>query len=204
MKLKLKTRIIKKLNLTLHPRFESSTDRGFGSSFKKPKSSVSQLLEKQRLRYHHSLTNKQLKRYASNAYQTSGPTGLLLMCDLAMRLDSILFQMGFTDSIRSARQLIRHGHIFVNSYRVSMPAYRCRREDLICVSPKANIRRLVNRYLLQNRRRARLSTALSQDGLSASYATSCVRNQKILIHRDIKPRELTFKIDHLLMIQYFA
>ncbi len=211
MRLTLKKKILKKLSLTAHPRYTFAPV--YIPVWKKPKGYLRGLREKQRLRYHHSLTNRQLERYTTNIRKYPGPGGLLLLCELAMRLDSILFQVGFADSIRSARQLIRHGHIFVNGYQVSLPGYKCVKDDLICVAPTPTARRLVNRYLLATRRHSVGSSPLGlwEDSASSStstagygYADICVRDQKILIKRKIKPRELTFRVNHMLVMEYFS
>ncbi len=209
MKLNLKDKTIKRLNLTSHPRYTFSAPTRRRISIR-PKSYQVRLMEKQRLRYHHALTDKQLEAYAAAIRRNAGPKGLSLLCELAMRLDSILFQVGFADSILSARQLIRHGHIFVNGYSISVPKYRCQPNDVICVSPILKIRQLVNRNLLKHRLliKSNHSNPLNdtyQTRLSPSdYVTTCVRNQKIIIQRDIKPRELTFKVNHMLVMEYFA
>lgn len=214
MKIQLKKKTLRKLQLTSHPRFkEKPSSRSLDSTDEKDtKISVRRLEEKQRLRYHHSLTHSQVKRYVAETRKYPGPSGLALLCELAMRLDSFLFQVGFAVSIRSARQLIRHGHIFVNGRMVSMPGYRCKKSDLICIAPRAESRQLVNRYVLATRSRR---TASSQDGPDtpesyaaiapvSEYAKVCPRNLKILVLRDIKPRELLLKVDPMLVLESFA
>lgn len=211
MKVKLKKKVLNKLGLTVHPRYVFVTPP---EKWLKSKGFLRKLVEKQRLRYHHSLTNRQLESYAANIRGYPGPGGLLLLRELAMRLDSMLFQVGFADSIRSARQLIRHGHIFVNGYQLSLPGYRCKKDDLICVAPTPTARRLVNRYLLANQLHMAKAddhtgwTLSSKDSFSSpsstlGYAAVCVRDQKILIKRKIKPRELAFRVNHMLVMEYF-
>lgn len=212
MKIQLKKKTLRKLQLTCHPRFEQKPSSRFLDLTKNPKISVRRLAERQRLRHHHSLSHSQIKRYVAETRNYPGPSGLALLCELAMRLDSFLFQVGFAVSIRSARQLIRHGHTFVNGRRVALPGYRCRQGDLISIAPKMESRRVVSRYLLSTRARR---AASNHSGPEASqrytdmtsmsgYARVCPRNLKILVLRDIKPRELLLKVDPMLVLESFA
>jgi ribosomal 50S subunit-recycling heat shock protein len=60
-----------------------------------------------------------------------GATGTILMRLLNMRLDTIVFRLGFAPTIPAARQLINHGHIQVNKIKVDIPSYICKRKDII-------------------------------------------------------------------------
>jgi len=51
-----------------------------------------------------------------------------------MRLDNVVYRLGFGGSRRQARQLIRHGHFQVNGRRVNVPSYRVRPDDLVMVA----------------------------------------------------------------------
>ena len=51
-----------------------------------------------------------------------------------MRLDNIVFRLGFAQTIAAARQLISHGHIIVNKHRINIPSYICKIDDEISVS----------------------------------------------------------------------
>ena len=54
---------------------------------------------------------------------------------LELRLDNVVYRLGFGASRRQARQLIRHGHFQVNGRRVDIPSYRVRPEDQIAAAP---------------------------------------------------------------------
>eukprot|EP00884_Botryococcus_braunii_P008356 jgi/Botrbrau1/17521/Bobra.0531s0009.1 len=45
---------------------------------------------------------------------------------LEMRLDNIVFRFGLAPTIPAARQLIRHGHVFVNNQKETIPSYQSR------------------------------------------------------------------------------
>ena len=72
------------------------------------------LQEKQKLRYNYGITEKQLLAYVRRARRAKGPTGEVLLQMLEMRLDSIVYRLGFAPTIRAARQYVSHGLITVN------------------------------------------------------------------------------------------
>ena len=58
------------------------------------------------------------------AARQSGITGENLLRLLELRLDNVVYRLGFGASRRQARQLVRHGHFTVNGRRVNIPSYR--------------------------------------------------------------------------------
>ncbi len=93
-----------------------------------------QLREKQKVRRMYGLMEKQFHRYFEIADRKPGVTGENLMRLLEMRLDNIIYRLGFAPSRKSARQLVRHGHILVNDRRVDIPSYLVRPQDVIKVN----------------------------------------------------------------------
>lgn len=89
------------------------------------------LREKQKLRYHYGVGEKQFRRYVKKAKRTKGNTGENLLVLLESRLDNAIFRLGFTRTIRAARQMVGHGHIHVNGHRVDVPSYQLRAGDEI-------------------------------------------------------------------------
>jgi small subunit ribosomal protein S4 len=83
------------------------------------------LEEKQKIRFNYGLTERQLLKYVRNARRIKGSTGEALLQLLEMRLDNIVFRLGMAPTIPAARQLVNHGHICVNTKRVSIPSYQC-------------------------------------------------------------------------------
>jgi len=91
------------------------------------------LMEKQKLRYHYGLSEKQLKRYVAAAFSKKGNSGTNLLMSLEARLDNVVFRMGLAPSIAAARQMTRHGHMTVNGRRVNIPSYQLRQGDVVSV-----------------------------------------------------------------------
>ncbi len=92
---------------------------------KKSSSYARRLLEKQKLRFNYGVTEKQLIHYVKNALRSKEATGFALLQQLEMRLDTIVFHLGLAPTIPAARQLINHGHIFVNKQKVTISSYQC-------------------------------------------------------------------------------
>ncbi len=92
-----------------------------------------QLTEKQKLRFTYGITEKQLRRYVDEAVAKSHQPISLLMERLETRLDNVVYRLGLAKTRRLARQIVAHGHIFVNGKRISIPSYRTRVGDKIAV-----------------------------------------------------------------------
>jgi small subunit ribosomal protein S4 len=96
------------------------------------------LKEKQKLRFSYgNLLEKQFRRYYDKANRNKGPTGELLLQLLESRLDNLVYRLGFASTIFAARQLVSHGHILVNGYRVDIPSYKVQVGDLISLREKS-------------------------------------------------------------------
>jgi small subunit ribosomal protein S4 len=52
---------------------------------------------------------------------------------LEMRLDNVVYRLGFAATRRQARQLVNHGHFRVNGQKVDIPSYQVRADDVITV-----------------------------------------------------------------------
>ena len=92
------------------------------------------LKEKQKLRFNYGISERQLISYVREARRRKGSTGEILLQLLEMRLDTIVFRLGFAPTIAAARQLISHGHVQINSHRINIPSYLCKINDTIAVA----------------------------------------------------------------------
>ena len=73
------------------------------------------LREKQRLKAHYSVLEKQFRRYMATAKKAKGNTAVTLLQLLETRLDNTIRRLGVVRTIWAARQLVSHGHVKVNS-----------------------------------------------------------------------------------------
>jgi len=104
-----------------------------------------ELIEKQKLRNWYNLQEKQFSDYVKEVFKKRSSTSkeasldapTLLIQKLESRLDNIVFRMGFTDSRIQARQIVSHGHIFVNGKRVNISSYHVKVGDKISLSKRA-------------------------------------------------------------------
>lgn len=81
-----------------------------------------QLLEKQKIKAYYGILEKQFVRYLVNAKKSKEITGVALLKALECRLDNLVYRIGFANSIRQARQIVRHGHVLVNGKKVDIPS----------------------------------------------------------------------------------
>jgi small subunit ribosomal protein S4 len=95
-----------------------------------------QLNEKQKLSFIYNIRETQLRRYFNKARRMSGNTGSNLLQLLERRLDNIVYRAGFAATIWAARQLVKHGHIFVDGARLDLPSYQVNPDQAISVSPR--------------------------------------------------------------------
>lgn len=94
------------------------------------------LEEKQKLRLHYGISESQLQRYFGQAAARPGVTGEILLARLERRLDNVVFRLGFAPTVPAARQLVSHGHILVDGFRVDIPSYAVDPGNTISVSPR--------------------------------------------------------------------
>lgn len=85
-----------------------------------------QLREKQKVRRVYGVLEKQFRRYFAEAARQKGVTGDNLLRLLELRLDNVVYSLGFASSRAQARQLVRHGHVLVNGRRVDVPSFQVR------------------------------------------------------------------------------
>lgn len=92
-----------------------------------------QLREKQKLRQMYRVLEGPFRDYVGEATRRKGVTGENLLQLLEMRLDNVVYRLGFGTSRAQARQLVNHGHFTVNGRRVDIPSYQVRAGDVITV-----------------------------------------------------------------------
>jgi len=105
-------------------------------------------MEKQKLRHHYGLSEKQLLARVQEARRSKEATGASLLRALESRLDNIVYRMGVGKSIRASRQMVNHGHILVNGRRVGSSSYTCKPGDRIEVKDRPTSWKLLEQYLL--------------------------------------------------------
>jgi len=102
-----------------------------------------QLREKQKLRRIYGLLEAQFHATFTEAARRRGVTGESLLQLLELRLDNVVYSLGFATSRAQARQLVRHGHIEVDGRRVNVPSFRVRPGNEVVVREKSRKNNLI-------------------------------------------------------------
>jgi len=95
-----------------------------------------QLDEKQKLSFIYNVRERQLRTYYKRAAQMPGRTGGNLLVLLETRLDAVVYRAGFAPTIWAARQLVNHGHIWVDGTRLNLPSYSVKPNQVVSISEK--------------------------------------------------------------------
>ena len=90
-----------------------------------------QLKEKQKARHTYGVMERQFRRHFNEATRRPGATGENLLQILEMRLDNVVYRLGFADSRNQARQIVRHGHITINGRKTDIPSCQVKAGDVI-------------------------------------------------------------------------
>ncbi len=96
-----------------------------------------QLMEKQKLKAYYGMLEKQFKIYVDEALSSTGNPGERLVQRLECRLDNIVYRLGFSSTLRQARQMVAHGHMLVNGKKVDIPSYKVETGDIISLREKS-------------------------------------------------------------------
>ena len=90
-----------------------------------------QLREKQKAKFIYGVLEKPFRNYYKKADQMQGQTGANLMTLLELRLDNVIFRLGFARTRKEARQIVDHKHVMVNGKQVNIPSYLVKAGDEI-------------------------------------------------------------------------
>nr|QGS64994.1 ribosomal protein S4 [Microcycas calocoma]QKN99121.1 ribosomal protein S4 [Microcycas calocoma] len=151
------------------------------------------LEEKQKLRFHYGLTERQLLKYVRIAGRAKGSTGQVLLQLLEMRSDNTIFRLGMAPTIPGARQLVNHRHILVNDRVVDIPSYRCKPRDVITVRDQQRSRAMIDKNL-----------DLSQKDQMPNHLTLHSSRYKGLVNQIIDSKWINLKINELLVVEYYS
>lgn len=103
------------------------------------------LNEKQKLRYHYNVLERQFRKYMAESSRAKGNTGEVVLQTLEQRLDNVIRRLGWARSIWAARQLVGHGHVLLNGRKTDIPSCQVKVGDQITLKDK--IHKLVRENL---------------------------------------------------------
>jgi small subunit ribosomal protein S4 len=96
-----------------------------------------QLREKQRVRRTYGVLERQFHKHFTTAARRPGKTSENLLQVLEMRLDNLVYRLGFADSRAQARQIVNHGHFAVNGRKTDIPSFIAKPNDVISVRERS-------------------------------------------------------------------
>jgi small subunit ribosomal protein S4 len=109
-----------------------------GRRRQRPSEYATRLREKQRTKRFYGLREHQFR----NAYERAGG-GTQLLRALELRLDNVVYRLGFATTRAQARQFVAHGHVRVNDRRVDLPSAALKPDDVVTFRPGSKVKPLV-------------------------------------------------------------
>lgn len=106
-----------------------------------------QLREKQKMRRQYGMQEGQFRLFFERVLRRRGVTGEQLLQMLEMRLDNLVYRLGFATSRRAARQLVTHSHLTVNGHKADVPSMILKPGAVIRVRDRAKSRELATKAL---------------------------------------------------------
>lgn len=150
--------------------------------------------EKQKLRFNYGISERQLLNYVKRARKEKGSSGRILLTLLEMRLDNIIFRLGWAPTIFSAKQIINHGHILLNGCLINIPSFMCSPGNVIQIRNSVVSRKLIENNLI-------------------SYSDNLVVPQHLFFSRDglvakvnsfVNRKSISLIVNELLVIEYYS
>jgi small subunit ribosomal protein S4 len=152
-----------------------------------------QLREKQKTKRWYGLSEKQFRRYFGEASRSKELTGLALLKSMEARLDNVLYTLGFANSRREARQLVRHNHVILNGKRANIPSILVNKGDVVEI---AEASRAQARILAAIQAVSRRSVPSWLDADHAGFKGTV----KDLPQRD----EITVPVEENMIVEYYS
>jgi small subunit ribosomal protein S4 len=152
-----------------------------------------QLREKQKAKRIYFTQEGQFRNYFENAVRAKGVTGERLLQQLERRLDNVVFRLGFAQSRRQARQLVRHGHVAVNSKKVNIPSYQ------VSAGEEISIRENSKKLLVLE-----LAKEFSSHGTLASWLEVDRDNYKAKILNLPKREDIQLPVNEQLIVELYS
>jgi len=150
------------------------------------------LAEKQKLRFYYGISEGQLVRYVKRARRKKGSTGQILLQQLEIRLDNIIYRLGWAPTLPIARQLVNHGHILVNDKCVTIASFACIPLQVIKIRDARNIRHMVEISLIKS------------EGKVPSHLSLNINNTLAIINHLATRQDIPLELNELLVIEYYS
>lgn len=119
-----------------------------GQKSKRRKGALSEfgkeLAEKQKLKNWYNLGERQFGNYVREILKKSksGDAAVYLIQKLEMRLDNVIFRLGWASSHDQARQFVAHGHFLVNNRPINIPSYQLKKGEKVSIHSSSRAKKM--------------------------------------------------------------
>ncbi len=148
------------------------------------------LMEKQRLRAHYGLTERQLRFAYEKAKHGEGSTPDKFLRHLEMRLASVVYRSGLAPSIFAAKQVVSHGHVLVNGKKVDRASYSVKPSQVVSINAEASP--------------SVATIAQNTDCVVPPYLELDRANCKVTVAREPLVEEIPANVQIMRVIEYYA
>ena len=152
------------------------------------------LREKQKLRRMVGVTETPFRRVYGQAAASPTNTGEEFLRLLEVRLDNVVRRMGFSSSLKTARQMVLHGHIKVNGKTVNIPSFSVDVEDTIALDPRMKENLIV---------KVGLQSATRRSGRPSFLAFNEAEMSGQLLRWPTR-QEMTFPVQEHLIVEHYS
>ncbi len=152
------------------------------------------LAEKQRARHMASMTERPFRNLFKKAEKMPGQTGEAFLRFLETRLDNIVRRIGFAVSLKTARQIVKHGHIKVNDRNVDIPSFQVRPGDKVAIVGEIAQSVAVKQGLEETEKRSLRPSFIEYDAAN--------RSGKLVRWPD--RGEMSFPVKEQLIVEYYS
>ena len=163
-----------------------------GANRSKPTQFAYRLAEKQKLRFYYGISEKQAVRYVKTARREKSSTGKILIQSIEIRLDNIVYRLGWAPTLPAARQIVNHGHILVDQERVTIPSFSCSQNQIITVRNQRRVRRLVEKSFQDQSRNL------------PSHLSVNIKNITAVVNGPPDQREISLDLNELLVVEFYS
>lgn len=89
---------------------------------KRPSDYAIQFREKQKVKRMYGMNEAQFRKFYTQALKSTGNTSTRLLQLLELRIDNVVYQLGYAHTRAQARQFVTHGHIRLNGKKHTIPS----------------------------------------------------------------------------------
>ena len=148
------------------------------------------LLEKQKLRAHYAINERQLRFAYKKAQAGDGATGEKLLRNLEMRLVSVVFRSGLAPTIFAAKQAVSHRHVLVDGEVVDRAGCRLKSGQIVSINAQASP--------------AIASIAQNTDVVLPPYLQLDKENARVSVSREPLLEEIPANVEIMRVVEYYA